>query len=95
MGTTAQRQTLYTYYNGFGPGWGRRGFGGFGTETTSASTYTEGTLVIDIFDGKTKELIWRGTATDTLSGKPEKNEKKLTKVVEKMFEEFPPGPKST
>jgi len=97
MGTTAQKQTYYTYYNGFGPRWGwrSRGWGGFGTATTTESTYTEGSLVIEMFDGKTNDLIWRGTATDTLSGKPEKNEKKLNKVVEKMFEEFPPVSSST
>jgi Domain of unknown function (DUF4136) len=97
MGTTAQKQTLYTYYSGFGPRWGWRwrGWGGFGTATTTASTYTEGTLIIDMFDAKTKDLIWRGTAIDTLSSKPEKNEKKLAKVVEKMFENFPPGSSST
>ena len=93
VGTTAEKQNLYTYYSGFGPRW--RGWGGFGTATTTASTYAEGTLIIDMFDAKTKDLIWRGTATDTLSGKPEKNEKKLAKVVEKMFEDFPPSSKLT
>jgi hypothetical protein len=40
-----------------------------------------GTLVVDVFDGQNKKLIWRGTATDVLSDKPEKNEKKLETEV--------------
>jgi hypothetical protein len=49
-----------------------------------------GTLQIDIFDSSTKELIWRGSATDTLSDKPDTNEKKLEKSVGDMFKKFPP-----
>jgi uncharacterized protein DUF4136 len=47
-------------------------------------------LVIDLFDAKTKQAIFRGVATDTLSDKPEKNEDKLNKSVEKMFKKCPP-----
>jgi Domain of unknown function (DUF4136) len=35
--------------------------------------YTESTLIIDVIDAKTNQLIWRGYDSDTLnSGKPEK-----------------------
>jgi hypothetical protein len=55
---------------------------GFGPETTiTVQTYTIGTLVLDMYDANTKRLIWRGTATDTLSEKPEKNENKLNKAI--------------
>ncbi len=50
-----------------------------------------GMLVVDILDGKDKQLIWRGIATDTLSDNPEKNEKKINKAAEKMFAKFPPS----
>jgi hypothetical protein len=43
-----------------------------------------------MFDTNNKKLIWRGSASDILAGKPEKDEKKLEKAVEKMFEHFPP-----
>jgi hypothetical protein len=49
-----------------------------------------GTLVVDIFDSQTKKLIWRGNASETLSGDPEKNEKKLDHEVSDMFKYFPP-----
>jgi hypothetical protein len=94
--TTTQR-TLQTYYDnfGFGGGWGWRGFGGygdsFGDSTTTEQDYKDGTLVVDLFDVKSKQLIWRGSAEGTLSDSAAKNEKNLDKGVAKMFKEFPPG----
>ncbi len=90
--TTKTERTLQTFYNGFGGGWGWRGVGGFGQSTTTEQDYKEGTLVVDLYDAKTKQLIWRGSAEDTLSDKAAKNEKKLDKGVAKMFKHFPPGP---
>ena len=50
-----------------------------------------GTLVVDIFEGKSKSLLWRGVAQDELSDKPDKNVKKLGKASDKIFKDFPPG----
>ncbi len=58
--------------------------------TTQVEHFTLGTLVIDLFDAKTKQAIFRGMATDTLSDRPEQNEDKLNQSVEKMFKKFPP-----
>jgi len=90
---TQNQQTLNTFYDGFGGGWRWRGFGGFGDSTTTVDTYRVGTLVVDLFDSGTKKLIWRGSASDTLSDKSEKNIKTLDKGVQKMFDRFPPSPK--
>ena len=84
------QQTLNTYYDGFGGGWRWRGFGGFGQSTTTVETYKVGTLVVDLFDAKTKTLVWRGVSSDTLSDKSDKNIKNLNKGVQKMFQHFPP-----
>lgn len=91
--TTENQRTLNTFYDGFGGGWRWRGFGGFGEATTTAENYKVGTLVVDLFDAHTKTLIWRGSASDTLSDKSEKNIKNLDKGVQKMFDHFPPGEK--
>jgi hypothetical protein len=50
-----------------------------------------GTLVVDLYDTNTKRLVWRGTASDTLSDDPSKNEKKLEEAVSKMIapDKFP------
>ena len=62
-----------------------------GSSTTTVREYAVGTLVVDIFDAKSKSLLFRGTASDELSDKPEKNQKKLAKASDKMFKNFPPG----
>ena len=91
--TTKTERTLQTFYDGMGGGWRWRGFGGMGEATTTEQDYREGTLVVDLYDAKTKQLIWRGSAEDTLSDKAEKNEKNLDKGVAKMFQGFPPSAK--
>jgi hypothetical protein len=91
--TTKNQQTLNTFYDGFGGGWGWRRFGGggFGDATTTTENYKVGTLVVDLFDANSKNLIWRASASDTLSDKSEKNIKNLDKSVQKMFNHFPPA----
>jgi len=95
MEMTQNQQTLNTFYDGFGGGWGWRRFGGggFGDATTTTENYKVGTLVVDLFDAKSKQLIWRGSASDTLSDKSEKNIKNLDKGAQKMFDRFPPNAK--
>ena len=90
---TQEQQTLNTFYDGFGGGrrWG--GFGGFGDATTTTETYKVGSLVVDLLDAKTRNLIWRGSSSDTLSDNADKNTKNLDKGVQKMFAHFPPKEK--
>ncbi len=90
MEITHNQQTLNTFYDGFGGGWR---WGGFGDATTTTETYQVGSLVVDLFDAKTKNLIWRGSSSDTLSNNADKNTKNLDKGVQKMFAHFPPEAK--
>jgi hypothetical protein len=98
--TTQDQQTLNTFYDGLGGiggGWGWRRFGGggfggggFGESTTTTETYQVGTLIVDLFDAKTKSLLWRASASEDLSGKSDNNIKNLDKATVKMFQHFPP-----
>jgi Domain of unknown function (DUF4136) len=89
---TRDQQTLNTFYDGFGGGWRWRGFGGFAESTTTVDTYKVGTLVVDLFETNTRNLVWRGVSSETLSDKSDKNIKNLNKGVQKMFQHFPPEP---
>ena len=89
LGHVSERDTLETFYDGF-PGWGWRGWNGMGTATTTVVPNRVGNLTIDMFQGGSKQLIWRGTASEVISSKPDKNDKKLNEAVEKMFKQFPP-----
>jgi hypothetical protein len=48
-------------------------------------------VVVDIFDSKSKALLWRGSATEDLSDNSGKNSKKLGGDIAKLFKGFPPG----
>ena len=62
-----------------------------GTATTTTSEYLVGTLVVDIFDAKSKALMFRGTASDEISDKPEKNIKKVEKASRQDVQGLPSG----
>lgn len=89
VGTKDNKQEYTTFYDDLGPGWRWRGWG-TGMATTSVENVPVGTLIVDLYDTSSKDLVWRGVARDTLSDKPEKNTEKLQKAVDKMFEKFPP-----
>lgn len=87
---TMPHQTLETFYPSGWGGWGWGGWGGM--SSTEVRTYLKGTLIVDMFDARTNKLIWRGTATDTISDDQEKNAKHIQKAIRKMFEKkFPPN----
>jgi len=74
---------------GYGYGYGYRGYGG---SAIDVSTYTEGTLVVDIFDSKTKQLVWRGVARGAVEpgSSPEQQTARVNSVVAQMFQAYPP-----
>ncbi|NOZ94514.1 MAG: DUF4136 domain-containing protein [Acidobacteria bacterium] len=80
---------------GYGPGWGWDPYwsgywGSYGSmgSTTYVSTYTKGTMIIDIVDAKTKKLIWRGTMEHTVPDNPEKAQKKIFKGIDKIVKKY-------
>lgn len=79
-------------WNAYGMGGGVR-FGGMGTATSS--TINVGTLVLDLYDPTTKQLVWTGQATKTIdpSSSQEKNQKNLDKAMAKLLKNYPPKQK--
>ncbi len=91
--------TAYSnYYGGVGRGYGRGrryggGWGGGHASTTySESDYVQGTMVIDIFDQQSKDLVWQGVGVGTIKEKPEKREKSLPKAIAAILKDFPIAP---
>jgi hypothetical protein len=68
-------------------------FGGMGSATSS--TISNGSLVLDMYDPTSKQLVWTGTATKTLdpSSNQEKNQKNLDKAMAKLLKNYPPPQK--
>lgn len=87
-----------SYNELYGFGWYGRGyyypaprpfFYGAGT---GIRTYNQGSLIIDIVDGKTDKPIWRGVSEKRLSQgmSPQKQREILSQAVTEVMAEFPP-----
>jgi hypothetical protein len=74
--------------------WGTRAFGS-GEASWTSSTIAVGTLVLDMYDPGTKQLVWTGRATKTIdpSSNHEKNIKNLDKAIAKLLQNYPPKQK--
>ena len=86
----ADKISVSNWGYGYPRGYGR--WGGGGGSSTDISSYTEGTLILDFVDGKTKELVWRATGTDALRSNPtpEQVDKGIEDIVTRMLAMFPP-----
>jgi hypothetical protein len=81
-----------TFGYGYGAGWGWDPFWGPGSMggnvTTTARSYTRGTLIIDVYDPREKKAIWRGTAEAVVQPNPRKVEKQIVKAVNKIAKKW-------
>jgi hypothetical protein len=82
------QEKQWNAYGMGGPRWG-------GMASATSSTISNGTLVLDMYDPTTKQLVWTGNATKTLdpSGNQEKNQKNLDKAMQKLLKNYPPKQK--
>jgi hypothetical protein len=77
---------------GLGPTWGwDNGVGSPAIQNTYINKV--GTLVVELADPKTKQLLWRGSVSDTISDKTNKNVSTIDKAVTKLFKGYPPKEK--
>jgi hypothetical protein len=77
---------LPVFHRGFRTGWWGwpRGY------DVWAVPYTESTVIVDVLDAHTNQLVWRGYDADTLNtGKPEKSlDKAVDTVMAKFFKDM-------
>ncbi|NOJ81672.1 DUF4136 domain-containing protein [Myxococcus xanthus] len=62
---------------------------------TELREYEEGSLILDVVDPQTKQLVWRGTAQAELdeNASAEKQQRRLDESVKDVLERFPPKTK--
>jgi hypothetical protein len=90
--SSEKKVSIQTTDFGYGyPGsWYRGGYYGHygvdvGTSTSTVHAYDVGTLVVDVWDAETNELVWRGMAANiTIVDSPDKMAKKLDKALKKI-----------
>lgn len=80
------------YGGWYGYGWYRGAT--VGTSTTRVNEWDEGTLVVDVIDADSKELIWRGSVTDVVDSgnrSPEEIQERFDEGAVELLASFPPG----
>ena len=87
--SASEKQWNATSMGGFGyRGWG--GMGG-GMATATQTNIPIGTIIVDIVNPKTHEMIWRGTAQDQVSGTGA-DKGQVQDAMTAIFKNFPPAP---
>jgi hypothetical protein len=66
-------------------GYGFWGWGGM----PDVTTYTQGTLVVDLIDPTTMQTVWRGTATQVLNHPNNPDAQKLSNAITKLMSQYP------
>jgi hypothetical protein len=90
-------EVVNSYYDGWGYGYYRRPYyyGGMMVEHTTVRDrrWEVGTLVVDVYDVASRELVWRGSGEETVhhARDPQKEQAHITEAVTKIMEPFPPG----
>jgi len=78
------------WWSGWGRRWGRGWGGDWGIQSGPVATqYTEGTVIVDVFDPKTKDLLWRGQGVAAVSDNEAQYEQELKKTVAAIVDKFP------
>jgi hypothetical protein len=80
----------YGGYYGYGPGWGWGG--GYASTSYHQYDYNVGTLVCDIFEVATKNLIWQGVASGTIDDNPKNRDRRVTYIVSEIMAQYPVKP---
>ena len=65
---------------------------GASTTTYNENDYLEGTLVVDVFDAKTKKLVWQSVGSKTIDENPKNSERNVAYIAEKMMKPYPVQP---
>lgn len=87
-GTKAAKQTFPALYDTL-PGYSYQNVGAPGLADSDDFEYKPGTLLVDMFDAKTKRAIFRGVAKNELAIGTEKKSSQIDKTVKKMFKDLP------
>lgn len=85
-----ERVDVNQWNYGYGWGWGPFGMG---MNHSTVNRTTEGTLYIDLIDGKKKELVWQGTGEGVLTKNINKKEERINEFVNKILAKYPPKQK--
>ena len=82
----------YGYYGGYGYGAGWGWGMGYSSTTYNEYDYYVGTLVCDVFDSKTKRLIWQGVLSGEIDDNPKTRERNTPRAIKELMKRYPKKP---
>jgi hypothetical protein len=85
---TAREKLDVTAWN-YGYPWRPRWWRGWGPPYVDATTYNEGTVIVDVVDPSSHQLLWRGRGVSQVSDNPAEYERELAKAVTAILDKFP------
>ncbi len=101
MGEQRTQKSANTTTTGMGMGMGGMGMGGMRNPgmggwgmaqshtVINETRYIEGTLMIEMFDPTSKNLIWQAIGTNTVSEDPKRRTKDIPKKVDAIMSKYP------
>jgi hypothetical protein len=75
------RRGTYHHYGG--------GYGYSSNNTYSQRDKLVGTMIMNVYDGKSKAEIWQAIATGTVNKKPEKRKRSIPSTIGSLMRQFP------
>lgn len=91
--TRRYRTATHVGFGGFG--WRRPWGYGVGTTFSQEHQYREGTIIVEIVDFKSNQLVWQGAAEGALTDNdtPEESNEQVGRAVHDLLDRFPPKPR--
>ncbi len=78
----------YGYGGGYRPyAWG----GGYSSTTVNVQEYKNGSLIVEVANAKTKNLLWEGIGNQEIDSPSSDPDKTIPAAVQKIMASFPPG----
>ena len=60
------------------------------TPSDTPSDIGAGTLVVDLTERESGQVVWRGVASETIKGTFKRMERRVASAIAKMFRRYPP-----
>lgn len=79
---TASQMDMQAYNYGY--------WRGYTSASIQATSYEEGTLIIDLVDPILDQAVWRGWASAAIGNDPQQTANIIKEAVQKMFKKYPP-----
>jgi hypothetical protein len=91
--SVSSTSNYYGYGGVYRPYYAGYGGSGMGTTTYDTRHYKDGSLIIDVIDAKSNNLLWQGIGNKEIDGPAKNPDTNIPKAINSIMASFPPGKK--